>query len=142
MVLHIRDGKGKKDRYTVLSSKTLTLLRLYYKCYRPKIWLFEGNCPGKPISKRLIQWAFTSAVKKTNIRKKVTVHTLRHSFATHLLEAGYQLQVIQHTLGHKNVKTTTVYTHVTDIMRANLKSPLDINKNDSPFVSGKGGDYE
>jgi site-specific recombinase XerD len=142
MSLHIRDGKGKKDRYTILSSKTLELLRLYYKCYKPRRWLFEGRTPGKPVCPRLIQSIITAAVRKVKLGKKVSSHTLRHSFATHLLEAGYQLQLIQHVLGHKNVKTTTVYTHVTDIMRENLKSPLDLMNNKAIFASAKGGENE
>jgi integrase/recombinase XerD len=125
MTIHIRQGKGSKDRYSILAKATLHVLREYYRSYRPRKWLFEGRREGEPLSHRSVDATLKRCVKLGGLRKQVTVHTLRHSFATHLLEAGYQLQLIQSLLGHRSIKTTTLYTHVTDKMVANLKSPLE-----------------
>ncbi len=124
MQIRVQSAKGKKDRYTVLSVKTLEMLRLYYVQYKPTSWLFEGQFGG-PYSDRSIQKILKEAVVKTNIRKKVTVHTLRHSFATHLLENGTDLRYIQILLGHESSKTTEIYTHVTTKGFEQIKSPLD-----------------
>ncbi len=105
-------GKGKKDRYTLLSSKTLELLRTYFKEYKPKEYLFEGQ-EGGGYTARSVQAFFQEICKKVGIKKKVSVHTLRHSFATHLLENGTDLRYIQVLLGHESSKTTEVYTHIT-----------------------------
>ncbi|QQS29235.1 MAG: tyrosine-type recombinase/integrase [Sphingobacteriales bacterium] len=122
--IRIEQGKGKKDRYTLLSIKTLDLLRSYFKEYKPKEWLFEGQ-EGGPYSTRSIQTFFQEVCKKAGIKKKVSVHTLRHSFATHLLENGTDLRYIQVLLGHESSKTTEVYTHVTTKGFDQIKSPLD-----------------
>jgi site-specific recombinase XerD len=108
----------------MLSEKILLMLRKYWEQYRPKAYLFEGQKPGKAISVRTVQSAFTKAVKQAGIRKSVCVHTLRHSFATHLLENGVNLLAIQKLLGHSHIKTTTAYTHLQN-SPATLKSPFD-----------------
>lgn len=122
--IRIEQGKGKKDRYTLLSTKTLDLLRTYFKEYKPKEYLFEGQ-EGGQYSARSIQTFFQEICKKAGIKKKVSVHTLRHSFATHLLENGTDLRYIQVLLGHESSKTTEVYTHVTTKGFDQIKSPID-----------------
>ncbi|MCC5921598.1 MAG: tyrosine-type recombinase/integrase [Cyclobacteriaceae bacterium] len=122
--IFIRAGKGKKDRQTVLSEKLLPELRAYYLEYRPSEFLFEGQFGGT-YSERSIQEILKQAMRKANIRKHATVHTLRHSFATHLLEAGTDLRYIQSLLGHSSSKTTEVYTHITTKGFDQIKSPLD-----------------
>lgn len=128
--IYIRSAKGNKDRYVILSEVILNLLRKYYKEYHPKEWLFEGK-PGEQFSRRVIQRIFKDAVIKSGVNKPATIHTLRHSFATHLLEHGTDLRYVQHLLGHKNLKTTERYTHVTKNAIDRIKSPLDeLNFND------------
>ncbi len=124
MQIRVEQSKGKKDRYTLLATKTLHVLRDYFKEYRPKEFLFEGQDSGC-YSARSIQNIFRDAVERVKINKKVSVHSLRHSFATHLLENGTNLRYIQSLLGHANSKTTEIYTHVTTKGFENLKSPLD-----------------
>jgi len=113
-----------KDRYVILADTILELLREYYKIYKPKEWLFESS-PEIQYSKRKIQRVFKSAVEKAGIKKLATIHTLRHSFATHLLEHGTDLRYIQKLLGHKSIKTTEIYTHVTHTAKNKIVSPLD-----------------
>lgn len=120
----IRDAKGKKDRVTLLSQKTLSLLREYYKQYRPKEWLFEGAKGGK-YSTTSLRKIFQRALEQSGIKKNVTLHSLRHSFATHLLERWTDLRYIQALLGHRSSRTTEIYTHITRKGFQNLKSPLD-----------------
>jgi integrase/recombinase XerD len=120
----VRNGKGKKDRMTLLSDKALILTREYYRQYRPKIWLFEGANGGK-YSITSVRKIFQRALAKSGVRKEVTLHSLRHSFATHLLERGTDLRYIQALLGHSSSKTTEIYTHITSKGFQNLKSPLD-----------------
>lgn len=124
MQIRIEQGKGKKDRYSLLSPKFLEILRNYYSKYKPKEWLFESTTGGQ-YSARSIQLIMQDAVKKAGIKKKVSVHTLRHSFATHLLENGTDLRYIQSLLGHGSSKTTEIYTHVTTKGFDQIKSPLD-----------------
>ena len=124
MQIRIEQGKGKKDRYSVLSLKTLEILRDYFKAYKPKNYLFEGQFSDQ-YSARSIQAFFKEICSKAGITKKVTVHSLRHSFATHMLENGTNLRYIQTLLGHSNSKTTEIYTHVTTKGFENLKSPID-----------------
>lgn len=125
MQIHIRQGKGKKDRYCMLSPMILNILREYYKYYHPKEWLFQGSTPNKPISSRTIERVFEISKKKSGITKNATVHTLRHSFATHLLESGVDVYHIQQLMGHSSVKTTSIYIHLQRKDVLNIKSPLD-----------------
>jgi integrase/recombinase XerD len=125
MQIRVEQGKGRVDRYTLLSEKTVLILREYFKQYRPTTWLFEGVKKGEQYSVRSIQSVFHTAVQKAGINKDVSVHTLRHSFATHLLENGTDLRYIQNLLGHANSKTTEVYTHITTKGFEQIKSPLD-----------------
>ena len=124
MQIRVEQGKGKKDRYTLLGVKTLEVLRKYALEYKPKEWLFEG-AKGENYSQKAIQNILRKSVAKSGIKKHVTVHTLRHSFATHLLEAGTDLRYIQSLLGHANSKTTEIYTHITTKGFDQIKSPLD-----------------
>ena len=133
--LYIKGGKGKKDRKTVLSPTLLILLRKYYKKEKPAYWLFEGQDGGK-YSPRSVQAIFRKAMIKSKINPWATVHTLRHSFATHLLQNGVNLRNIQVMLGHSSSKTTEIYTHVLEISNKKIESPLDSmlknNKFDQP----------
>lgn len=124
MQIRIRQAKGFKDRYAVLSPVALDELRTYYKLYRPKAWLFEGKS-GKRLSQRQIQWIFKSALKRAGVIKPATVHTLRHSFATHMMENGVALPIVQQLLGHKSLRTTSIYLHVQQYAIDTVKSPLD-----------------
>jgi len=124
MQIRISQSKGKKDRYTLLSKKTLITLRHYFKEYKPKEWLFEGEGGGQ-YSQKAIQNILKRAVQKTGIKKRITVHTLRHSFATHLLENGTDLRYIQNLLGHSSSKTTEIYTHITNKGFDQISNPLD-----------------
>ena len=124
MQLRIAQSKGKKDRYTLLSDKALIMLRQYFKQYTPKVWLFEGQF-GERYSTRSIQSFLAVAVAKAGIKKRITVHTLRHSFATHLLENGTDIRYIQSLLGHESSKTTEIYTHITTKGFNQIKSPFD-----------------
>jgi len=124
MLIHIKGAKGKKDRYTILSEKVLKLLREYYKKNKPKDYLFEGQKGGKYSSESASQ-LFKRAAIKAKISKPVTLHTLRHSFATHLLEEGIGIVHIQKLLGHSNISTTLIYTHIAKDTLINIKSPLD-----------------
>jgi integrase/recombinase XerD len=108
MLIHIKQGKGRKDRYTMLSEVALDALRIYAKKYSPRYWLFPGEDIDKHITTRTVQKVFEKARNHAQIKKKVSVHTLRHSFATHLLEGGTDLRYIQELLGHKNSKTTEI----------------------------------
>lgn len=123
-IIHVKGAKGKKDRTTLLSQKLLQMLREYYKIYKPKDYLFEGE-RGKRYSISSIQKVFKKALEDSGIRKTATVHTLRHSFATHLLENGTDLRYIQQLLGHNSSKTTEIYTHITKKGLDKIKSPLD-----------------
>jgi len=124
-LIHIRGGKGRKDRYTILSEVALKVLREYFREYRPREFLFEGRGGRGHISERTVQEVFGRAIEAAGIRKAATVHTLRHSFATHLLEMGTDVRYIQELLGHASIKTTEVYTHVTERGLTRIKSPLD-----------------
>jgi integrase/recombinase XerD len=123
-LLFIKGAKGKKDRYTLLSEKALGLLREYYKVYRPKAYLFEGQYGGR-YSESSIRTILIRAKEKAGIMQKATVHSLRHSFATHLLEHGTDLRYIQELLGHNSSKTTEIYTHVSRREIGKIKSPAD-----------------
>ncbi|MFL0269288.1 site-specific tyrosine recombinase/integron integrase [Candidatus Clostridium radicumherbarum] len=125
MLIHVVQGKGSKDRYTVLSEIALEQLRKYYKLYKPEKWLFPGQDDDEYITERTVQRVFENACNLAKITKKVSVHSLRHSFATHLLEGGIDLRYIQELLGHSSSKTTEIYTHVTQKNISNIQSPLD-----------------
>lgn len=124
MTVKIVNAKGKNDRYVMLSEKLLELLRGYFKEYKPKKYLFEGQNGGK-YSARSIQAVFNRAVKAAGINKKVTVHTLRHSFASHLLDKGTDIRFIQELLGHRHLSTTQIYTHINPVSVKKIKSPFD-----------------
>ena len=124
MVISVRGAKGKKDRTTLLSEKILIILRAYYKKSRPGGWLFERPDRSQ-YSRSSLQKILLRSKNKAGIRKKITLHTLRHSFATHLLERGTNLRYIQELLGHNSSKTTEIYTHITHAGMKNISSPLD-----------------
>lgn len=124
-ILLIKQAKGKKDRITPLSGKLLEQLRQYYVAYKPYIWLFEGQKKGQPYSAESLQSVLKQALRKTRIKKPVTLHWLRHSYATHLLESGTDLRYIQELLGHNSSRTTELYTHVSTKSLQNIKSPFD-----------------
>ena len=124
-LIFIRSAKGNKDRYTLLSAKLLDLLRTYYKGSRPKRFLFEGR-PGEQYSPASARKILKNALYRAEIYKPgITLHTLRHSFATHLLENGTDLRYIQSLLGHQSPKTTMIYTHVTRTSLERIKNPFD-----------------
>jgi integrase/recombinase XerD len=125
MVLRIEQGKGRKDRYVMLSSNLLDLLRAYWKVARPKDLLFPGRNPDHPITREAIYQVCLQATKAAGLNKKVTVRALRHCFATHLLEAGANIRVIQMLLGHRSLRTTARYTHVSTATFCSTVSPLD-----------------
>lgn len=124
-IVHIRQAKGKKDRITPLSPKILELLRNYYQLYKPKTYLFEGQQPGTNYSAKSLQSVLKLALQKAHIKKPVTLHWLRHSYATHLLESGTDLRYIQELLGHNSSRTTEIYTHVSTKSLQHIKSPFD-----------------
>jgi len=124
MRIFIRQGKGNKDRFALLPQRTLTVLREYYKVYKPKEWLFE-NANGGRIAAKSIQIAFKATVESSGIHKHLTVHSLRHAFATHLLNEGKNILQIKKLLGHVRLDTTTWYLHLSDSETLHLTSPLD-----------------
>lgn len=129
----VRHGKGAKDRQIPLSPTLLQLLREYWKIYRPVEFLFEGERSGAQMSERTVQAVFEHAKKASGIKKKISAHTLRHSYATHLLEAGTDLLTIRNQLGHSNISTTTVYLHLQTGVRAgkDLLEGLDLEHRDA-----------
>jgi len=116
---------GKKDRIAPLSEKIIEMLREYYKLYKPQQWLFEGQNKNEQYSEKSLENVLKQSLAKTKITKPVSLHWLRHSYATHLLEAGTDLRYIQELLGHKSSKTTEIYTHVSTKNIQNIKSPFD-----------------
>lgn len=124
-LIMIKQSKGRKDRIVQLSEKILAMLRLYYQLERPKVWLFEGQQPGEQYSEKSLESVLKQALAKAKIKKPVSLHWLRHSYATHLLEAGTDLRFIQELLGHSSSKTTEIYTHVSTKSIQNIKSPFD-----------------
>ena len=125
MLLRVEQGKGAKDRYAMLSPQLLTILRGYWRLARPRHWLFPGRGEDRPVDPQVLHAACRSACTVAGLAKRVTVHTLRHSFATHLLEAGTDIRIIQALLGHNNLSTTARYTRVADTTIRNTVSPLD-----------------
>jgi site-specific recombinase XerD len=126
-LLHIQQGKGNKDRYVPLPDPCLTLLRQHWLTHRHPVWLFPSPMGDRqqPMSESGLQRAFRAAVREAGIHKKATVHTLRHSYATHLLEAGVNLRIIQSYLGHASPKTTSLYTHLTSITEAQTRDTIE-----------------
>jgi site-specific recombinase XerD len=119
-------GKGGKQRYTLLSKKLLPQLRDYYQQYRPKLFLFPSSKKGTPLCYATIRSVYEKARKKAGIKKGAGIHTMRHSFATHLLEAGYDIRKIQVLMGHTRLSTTIIYLHVSRETLAAIQSPLDL----------------
>jgi site-specific recombinase XerD len=132
MVIHVRQGKGGKDRFVMLSEQLLGILRGYWRIERPKLWLFPGSDPDWPITPRSLQRACRAAAEAAGLSKKVTVHTLRHCFATHLLEQGVDIRVIQDLLGHRHITSTSRYARVAINMIRQVRSPLEHLKFGSP----------
>lgn len=124
MQIHVRMGKGKKDRYVPLSNIIASKLPLYMGQVKPKVYLFEGLSPGEPMGQRSIQYVINEALAKTSIQKNVSMHTLRHSYATHLLEDGVDIYSIQRLLGHSNIQTTIIYLHIAQVKPQLAHSPL------------------
>jgi site-specific recombinase XerD len=134
-LIFIKGAKGRKDRYTLLSEAALEILREYWKKFEPSPkWLFSGGRSSQHLHPRSVQKIFTNGCKKAEIAKEVSVHSLRDSFATHLLESGVDLRYIQEILGHKSSKTTEIYTHVSAKNLSNIRNPLD------NILDRKGGD--
>ena len=125
MIIHIKNSKGNKDRVVMLSKDLLEELRIYFIKHKPAVYLFEGQTGGL-YSAKSVQMIVKNAASKAGIKKQVTPHTLRHSFATHLLETGTDIRYIQQLMGHNSIKTTEKYTHITDISKSKIKSPLDL----------------
>ena len=125
MVIHVRQGKGQKDRDVMLSPRLLTVLREYWKVCRPRPFLFPGRKPDRPVALRTVQMVCQRALEASGLSKHVNMHTLRHSFATHLLEAGTDLRTIQVLLGHHSFSTTARYLHITTAALQSTRSPFD-----------------
>ncbi len=125
MMLRVEQGKGRKDRYAMLSPQLLELLRDWYRVARPQGWLFPGQNPVNPMTTRQLTRACHAAAEMAGIKKRVTPHILRHSFATHLLEQNIDIRVIQVLLGHAKLETTAIYTHVATNTIRKVMSPLD-----------------
>lgn len=124
--LRVVQGKGRKDRYVVLSRLLVRGIAQYLAKEKPQVYLFNGQTPGEPMGERSIQWIINEAVERARIKKPTTCHTLRHTFATHLLENGVDLFSIKEQLGHARIETTLVYLHIAQIKPKAVKSPLDI----------------
>lgn len=125
MMVRIKAGKGRKDRYTLLGNRALADLREYWKKEKPKFWLFPGKSQKKPITCRHVQYAFQDARKKAGVLEHATLHSLRHSFAVHLLESGCDIVQIQRLLGHSSIMTTIRYLHMRSLDPKSLKNPFD-----------------
>jgi len=125
MTIHIRQGKGLKDRYVMLSPKLLDLLRQYWQAQRPTTWLFPGKTKQHQLNEGVLQDVARRARQRSGLKKKITTHTLRHCFATHLLEAGTDIKTIQMLLGHANLQTTVQYVHISQRALAAVRSPFD-----------------
>ena len=126
MTVRVEQGKGRKDRYVMLSPKLLELLREYRSQYRSESWLFAGGRPGQPLSRESVGKVFCRALQQTGLSKPASFHSLRHAFATHLLEAGTNIRTVQVLLGHRSLASTQVYTHVSPHYLAATPSPFDL----------------
>jgi integrase/recombinase XerD len=125
MVIRVEEGKGRKDRYVMLSPKLLDILRAYWKATRPKEWLFPGERPGQPITRTAVERVCQETRQRSGISKPVTPHSLRHAFAVHLLESGADLRTIQLLLGHRSLTTTSRYLRIATSKVCATASPLD-----------------
>jgi site-specific recombinase XerD len=132
LLIRVERGKGQKDRQVLLPKTLLEELRRCWKTYRPQRYLIEGKHPGQPIAATSIQRAFRAACQRAGISKRVTPRSLRHAFATHLVESGTRLQSVQALLGHKSLNTTAIYAHLAKNWLADVKSPLDSLKQQTP----------
>jgi site-specific recombinase XerD len=126
MQIRVEDGKGHKDRYTLLSSRLLQELRDYYRMFRPRNWLFFGRDQNEPLPHATGQKVFYNAQERAGLPDKGGIHSLRHSFATHLLESGVEITAVQRLLGHSSLSTTSVYLHVRQERLAQIQSPLQL----------------
>lgn len=126
MMVRVRAGKGEKDRYTVLSPRLLDALRAYWRAYRPATWLFPGSAADRPLDRGTAAEVYHQAKAKAGITKRGGIHTLRHCFATHLLEAGVDVRTIQLLMGHRSIRTTIHYVHLTAKKLGSTPSPLDL----------------
>ncbi|MBI2503090.1 MAG: tyrosine-type recombinase/integrase [Candidatus Latescibacteria bacterium] len=145
-LIRVKSGKGDKDRYTLYSTLARQMVRAYRREYQPQKWLFPGALPGRHVTERSVQQVVAQVRKKTGLGPQVTSHTLRHSFATHLLENGTDLRYIQELLGHSSPKTTQIYTHVSRRDLGRIQSPVEglsvrqkgeVRKGGSPNQPGK-----
>jgi integrase/recombinase XerD len=132
MLIHVRQGKGRKDRYTLLSPRLLEALRDYWRAYRPQEWLFFGRDRTGPLPVATAQKIYYAAKRRAGIQRGHGIHTLRHSFATHLMEAGVDLPTVQRLLGHTSLATTAKYLHVTSKHLRGVRSPLDLLRMPEP----------
>lgn len=123
--IRVTQGKGRKDRISLLSANVAIMIKVYVEKFMPRVWLFEGQEPGKSISERTVQAVFQQAMTKAGVKRKVGIHSLRHSFATHLLENGTDIRYIQELLGHQSCRTTEIYTHVSNTSMLRITNPLD-----------------
>ena len=136
MMIRVNQGKGAKDRYTILSPLLLEELRRYWKCFRPKPWLFpSGRNPQQPLLDHSAQRMFYLALERCGLPNRGGIHCLRHSFATHLVEAGVEITVIKMLLGHNSLKTTSNYLHVSSERLAQIRSPLDFIHEPAPSLT-------
>ncbi len=126
MMIRVHQGKGRKDRYTILSKRLLKELRIYWKMYSPNLWLFSGRDPEQPLPSGTAQKIYYDAKERAGIKKGKCIHTLRHCFGTHLLEAGVDLRTIQMLMGHSNIKTTIIYLQLSKKHLSSTQSPLDL----------------
>lgn len=124
-LVRVRRGKGDKDRYTLLSKRALEAVQIYLAAYPTEEWRFPGARPERHLTSRTVQHVLKRVAKQAGLPKEVTTHTLRHSFATHLLEGGTNLRVIQELLGHQSARTTQIYTHVATSTLEAVRSPID-----------------
>ena len=125
MMIRVEQGKGRRDRYVMLSTELLAVLRSYWLEQRPSGWLFPGRDPRRSLSRGSVEKIFAQARERAGIEKRITPHSLRHSFATHLLERGVNIRVIQRLLGHRSLRSTEIYTHVAETYVRDTQSPLD-----------------
>ena len=125
MQIHVIQGKGAKDRYTILSPIAYEKLKIYLEVYKPEDCLFPGANNKGHLTERSVENIFERASKNANIAKKISIHCLRHCFATHLYENGTDIRLIQNYLGHQSSKTTEIYTHISENVLRNVQSPLD-----------------